>query len=123
MTQRINTSLHARHILSAALLACGALAQAQPVPSTAPSRGQLLYTTHCISCHTTDMHWRNKRQAYDWESLKTQVRRWQGNTGLQWADADITEVARYLNDTIYQFPQSADGAGVATSALMKKDQK
>lgn len=85
-------------------------AQAQTLPAT--TRGQLLYTTHCITCHTSEMHWRNNRQALDWESLKSQVRLWQGNTGLQWNEADIAEVAGYLNDTIYQYPQTANRVGL-----------
>ena len=85
---------------------------AQPAPQQ--SRGQLLYTTHCISCHTAQMHWRNGRQAQDWDSLKMHVRRWQGNAGLEWGDADIAEVARHLNDTIYHFPQTADRVTLAS---------
>jgi hypothetical protein len=83
-------------------LAGGGIALAQPSP--AQSRGELLYTTHCIGCHTTQMHWRSDRLASDWASLNAQVRRWQGNAGLQWGDADVIEVARYLNETIYNFP-------------------
>ncbi len=84
-----------------------------PAQSTVQeSRGALLYTTHCVACHTTQMHWRADKLATDWDSLQFQVRRWQGNAGLQWADADITEVARYLNDTIYQYPQTANRVGV-----------
>ncbi len=52
------------------------------------------------------VHWRNNKQATDWESIKVQVRRWQGNTGLAWSNADITEVSRYLNDTIYKYQQT-----------------
>ncbi|MES2975870.1 MAG: cytochrome C [Pseudomonadota bacterium] len=96
-----------------------ALACASPFSSaqTAPaeSRGQLLYNTHCIACHTTQMHWREGRLASDWGSLKVQVRRWQGNAGLQWGDADIVEVSRHLNDTIYKFPQTADRVSMAVS--------
>lgn len=84
----------------------GVLAHAQAQPSV--SRGQLLYATHCTSCHSTQMHWREDRLAHDWESLKIHVRRWQGDANLQWTDADIAEVARHLNDTIYRFPQTAD---------------
>ena len=101
------TNLPIRTIaLTAALAGASAVSNAQPVP--AETRGQLLYNTHCISCHTTQMHWRTDKKAYDWDSLKEQVRRWQGNAGLQWVDADITEVARHLNDTIYKHPQTAD---------------
>jgi mono/diheme cytochrome c family protein len=90
-------------LLLAGLALASGLSHAQ---TTAPaSRGQLLYTTHCISCHNTQIHWRNNSLARDWDSLKAQVRRWQGATSLQWSEADITEVARHLNDTIYRFPR------------------
>jgi hypothetical protein len=75
---------------------------------TAPSRGELLYTMHCISCHTTQMHWRDKPVATNWISLKRQVRRWQDASSLVWNESDITEVSRYLNDSIYHFEQTAD---------------
>ena len=88
------------------LAAFCAIAQAQG--GAAPTRGELLYTTHCIACHTTQMHWRDQRQAKDWGSLKAQVRRWQATTGLQWSDADIAEVAHHLNRTIYHYAEPAD---------------
>lgn len=77
-------------------------------PTLAQSRGELLYTTHCISCHTTEMHWRDKRAASDWSSLKFQVRRWQGAASLGWSEGDVVEVARYLNETIYHFASTTD---------------
>ncbi len=83
---------------------------------TSETRGKLLYGTHCVTCHTTQIHWRNDRQAFDWDSLKFQVRRWQGNAGLTWNDADITEVSRYLNETIYHYPQVNDRVGLVSSA-------
>lgn len=91
--------LFPRFILAAAVAACGA-AQAQTM---APTRGELLYTTHCKLCHTEQMHWRALNRARDWDSLKAQVRRWQGEAKLQWSEDDIDEVARHLNDTIYGF--------------------
>lgn len=87
------------------MVACSGIANAQ-------TRGELLYTTHCVSCHTTQMHWRDNRQAIDWNSLKLQVRRWQVNAGLQWPEADVTEVSRYLNETIYRFPPPAERLGL-----------
>jgi mono/diheme cytochrome c family protein len=104
-------------LLSAAVVVGGGGALAQS--EVAQSRGQLLYTTHCITCHTTQMHWRNDRQAHDWDSLKVQVRRWQGNAGLQWGEADIAEVARHLNETIYHFPQTGDRVGLASARESK----
>jgi mono/diheme cytochrome c family protein len=87
-----NSQPHARGLgpfaeLLLALVAAASVtwAQAQPAPEPPPSRGQLLYTTHCIECHTTRMHWRNQRLARDWETLKAQVRLWQGVASLGWS--------------------------------------
>jgi mono/diheme cytochrome c family protein len=109
-------------LLLIALAALGATVAAQ-IPSQNPpqppalakpeeSRGALLYTTHCVSCHTTQMHWRANKLATDWDSLKFQVSRWQSNTGLLWSDADIAEVTRYLNNTIYQYPEKNNPVGL-----------
>ena len=78
-----------------------------------------LYSTHCVACHTTQMHWRNDRQAFNWESLKFQVCRWPGNAGLAWNDADIAKVSRYLNETIYHYPQINDRVGMVSSSAVQ----
>ena len=86
-------------LFGAALVGPGAHAQ---------SRGELLFSTHCIFCHTTQVHWRDKRLATDWTSLRFQVRRWQDNAGLAWNEADIREVTMYLNESIYRYTQTSD---------------
>jgi mono/diheme cytochrome c family protein len=91
-----------RLLLSAFLLA-GAATQVAARESA--SRGELLYRTHCIACHTTQMHWRDARRAVDWPSLVAQVTQWQGRAGLGWNGEDVDEVARWLNTTIYRFPR------------------
>ena len=96
-----------------ALLLSMALCAPAGAQQPAPSRGQLLYTTHCIECHTTQMHWRTLHQARDWDSLKAQVRRWQGEARLDWPEQDVDAVARYLNDTIYGFPRPERVGGSA----------
>lgn len=96
----------------AVLAGLNAIASAQTAPAV--TRGELLYSTHCVTCHTTQMHWRNDRQAFDWDSLKFQVRRWQSNAGLTWNDADIAEVSRYLNESIYHYPHPNDRVGLVT---------
>ena len=78
---------------------------AQPGQPPTPTRGQMLYATHCIECHNSQMHWRARQQARDWSTLRAEVLRWQAAASLGWSDADIDEVTRHLNDTIYQFPQ------------------
>ncbi|MFC5499391.1 cytochrome C [Caenimonas terrae] len=100
-----------RILLPAVLALAAAAATAQP--AAVPDRGQLLYATHCIECHSTQVHWRDQRQARDWETLKQQVRRWQANASLGWDEADVVQVARYLNDTIYRYPQTSDRVGLA----------
>jgi mono/diheme cytochrome c family protein len=84
------------------LLVNSAAAGAQPARDA--TRGELLYSTHCISCHTAQIHWRDRKSATDWSSLQAQVRRWQDNTGLGWSDDDVARVARYLNARHYSYP-------------------
>ncbi len=93
-----------------ALLATGpredgrALAQGKaPPPASASARGEALYDTYCGHCHTEQVHWRNRKLATDWASLKQQVWRWQSNVGQQWSDRDVDEVARVLNARFYHY--------------------
>jgi mono/diheme cytochrome c family protein len=89
-----------RPIAALALALAGFAAGAQPL-----DRGAMLYQTHCIECHTAQMHWRERRLARDWPTLRMQVRRWQAVARLDWSDADIDAVTRHLNDTVYRFPR------------------
>lgn len=77
---------------------------APAAPAAPPTRGRLLYETHCVACHTTQMHWRDQRIVQDWDGLLAQVRAWQARANLNWPDADIEAVARHLNDHIYKLP-------------------
>jgi len=80
-----------------------AIANAQPSRDT--PRGELLYSTYCIACHSEQIHWRDKKIAKDWASLKAQVSHWQGVAGLAWSDDDVVVVARYLNVLHYHYPE------------------
>ena len=91
---------------AAALLFAALPLHAQSPAPAAPSRGELLYATHCIACHTTQVHWRDQRLVSNYASLVAQVVRWQGNTGLGWTREDVTEVARYLDATFYHLPDA-----------------
>lgn len=88
--------------------ASGALAQ----PAAEVSRGQLLYDTHCLACHSEKLHWRDGRLVKDWPTLKAQVRRFQAVANLAWSDDDIAEVAGYLNRSIYRLPQAGTPTAV-----------
>jgi mono/diheme cytochrome c family protein len=91
----------------AAMLFAALSLHAQVPAAAPPSRGELLYTTHCIACHTTRVHWRDGRMVTDYPSLVAQVARWQANTGLGWSREEILDVARYLNTSVYRLPDAA----------------
>jgi mono/diheme cytochrome c family protein len=88
--------------LLACLAAC-ALPAALAQPAAPAGRGELLYSTHCIACHSREIHWRQKKLATDWASLNAEIRRWAGNAGLGWSEDEIVDVARYLNAVHYRF--------------------
>jgi len=94
-------SLPFRVAIVTAAMAFAVLVGAQ---TPAPARGELLYQTHCVACHDRQVHWRDRKLVGDWTGLAAEVRRWQANLGLAWSDDTIEEVTRYLNDTIYRFP-------------------
>lgn len=105
--------------MRSALLAVATLlvfGMSAPAQADEPARGQLLYETHCIACHTAQMHWRDQKTATDWASLRAEVRRWQAAATLGWSDDDITEVARHLNQRYYHFAQPAGVVSLAPNA-------
>ena len=72
-------------------------------PDRPVGRGELLYTTYCIACHTTQVHWRDKKVARDWDTLVVEVARWQKVDGLGWSNDQVVDVARYLNALHYHY--------------------
>jgi mono/diheme cytochrome c family protein len=104
--ETLHDGLRALALVAAALLVAAAAGAQTSGPW--PARGELLYRTHCGACHSEQMHWRAKKLAYDWPTLKAQVTRWQATAKLDWSDADILEVTRYLNETIYRYPQTSN---------------
>jgi mono/diheme cytochrome c family protein len=93
-------------LLMVACALSGANAAAQSTVPRDPQRGELLYSTHCIACHTAQLHWRDRKLATDWASLKREVRRFQDLSALGWNDDDVTVVTRYLNRLYYNFPST-----------------
>ena len=106
-----------RHTLQLSLLACllaGGSAGAQT--AQAQNRGALLYSTHCIACHTTEVHWRGRKLVTDWSSLMSQIRRWQSVQQLNWNDDDIVQVARHLNGRYYKVKETGDKGAPSAAA-------
>jgi len=107
----------AAQLAAVAAAASSIAAVGQSAPGGTETRGALLYSTHCLACHTTQIHWRDRKLVTDWASLNAQVRRWQSNSGLSWTNEDIVEVARYLNGLHYRFPVPAARADGGVNAL------
>ena len=84
-------------------LLCGVHTLAYAQGKEGETRGELLYSTHCNACHTSQIHWREQKLATDWSSLVIQVRRWQNIIGLRWSEGEVTDVAYYLDATYYRF--------------------
>lgn len=80
------------------------LAQADDEADHDTSRGKLLYSLHCVTCHTEQKHWLANKKVSDWPSLVSQVRLWQSISNLKWDNHDIESVARHLNTLYYHYP-------------------
>lgn len=101
-----HTAIQKPLLIACALTVLSASAtHAQNRPST--KLGELLYESNCLTCHNTQPNWRDQKQARDWDSLTTQIKRWQNNLGLRWDDAQITQVALYMNRRYYKFSAPA----------------
>lgn len=108
-----------RSLIGAALTVAFAAASAESLGAS-DSRGELLYSTYCIGCHTTQVYWREKKLATDWISLDRQIRRWQSNVGLSLGDDDVAAIARYLNEHYYHFAgNETKKPGEAATAVHK----
>lgn len=80
------------------------------------SRGEMLYSVSCGSCHATEVHWRAKKLATDADSLRREVLRWKTNVDAAWNDDDVNEVARYLDTAFYRFSAPAREEGATSRA-------
>jgi mono/diheme cytochrome c family protein len=101
MAIRKGKNMHRKSVLVTLFALSGFVAHAEAPPERAASRGELLYSTHCIACHDVEVHWRDKKIVTDPASLLTEVSRWQEAGKLGWGSEDIAEVARYLAATQY----------------------
>ena len=95
-----------RLILAVLFVLFGNFANAEAQLIHNAPRGELLYSTHCIACHSTQVHWREKKLVTDLASLQSEVQRWQGIAKLGWNNEDVEDVARHLNTIYYRYPTS-----------------
>lgn len=77
-----------------------------PAQAGERERGRLLYENHCTSCHTSTAHVRASHKARTLEEIDTQIRRWSGELGLTWSDAEVAAVRRYLSVRYYGYSEN-----------------
>ena len=96
----------------------------QAMASADVDRGRLLYETHCVACHTTQAHWRDKHIVRSWADLLYQVIRMEKNAGQDWSSEEIRDVAAYLNGLFYKMPCPERGCeGPEASADHRGDRR
>lgn len=79
-------------------------AQAKPpLAAEAMALGQVLYETHCTSCHESVVHVSTRRKAVSLPELREQVARRASEAKLQWSEQELEAVVRYLDGRHYQF--------------------
>lgn len=71
-----------------------------------PFRGKLLYQNHCLNCHESIIHIREKNTVRTQQDLIAQVTRWANEQKLGWQNKEIKDVTRYLNITYYRFGEN-----------------
>lgn len=97
-------------MLAIVLVAGACVPQRGETPAEADAaRGRLLYESACSTCHTAQQHWREKRFVDSWRELVYQVDRWQAVAHRSWGEAEINDVAAYLNERFYKLPCSLPG--------------
>lgn len=68
-------------------------------------RGEMLYTNHCLSCHESIVHIREKRSAKNLDALRGAVIRWSQELELKWSSRDVEDVVLYLNLRYYHYSE------------------
>lgn len=77
--------------------------QQKPVTPPAPTRGQMLYENHCMSCHESVVFIRDNHRTQSLKALQGQVSHWANYLHLRWGRDEIGEVVVYLNNHYYKF--------------------
>lgn len=78
----------------------------QPARRQPPQpRGEMLYSNHCLGCHESMIHIREKRRVQHLEALRDTVTRWSQELNLNWSSEEIEDVVLYLNIRYYHYTE------------------
>lgn len=107
MAKRMETGMTMRRIVLCALLVGpaglgGLLLSGERSLAADANRGQLLYENHCMVCHTSIVHVRERRKANSREEIEAWIVRWQTELGLNWDSGEVDDVAEFLNQRFYR---------------------
>ena len=67
-----------------------------------PARGELLYATHCASCHSERLHHREKSKIRTLADLRDEVARWAPQTRHRFTLDEMEDVVQHLSRTHYK---------------------
>lgn len=74
-----------------------------PLNSWGADRGRLLYENHCLACHESTVHIREKRLVKNFTDIEKYARRFSKLAGVEWSDDELLQVVSYLNRKFYKF--------------------
>jgi len=75
----------------------------KPVTPPLPTRGQMLYENHCMSCHESVVFIRDNRRIRSLKALRGRVSNWANYLHLHWGKEEVEEVVTHLNNRYYKF--------------------
>ncbi len=86
-------------------LALGLGSPVENAHSADPDRGKLLYENHCLECHESQVHIRERRDVSSIADVVFQINRWQQELRLNWELEEMNDVLRYLDAEFYRFKE------------------
>lgn len=78
-------------------------------PAADFNRGRLLYENHCIGCHESVLHIRERRIVTSRPALVARVEHYAKLQRLRWDSDDINDVVLYLDRRFYKFEPGPRG--------------
>ncbi|MBI5018088.1 MAG: cytochrome c [Deltaproteobacteria bacterium] len=87
-------------VLGAALCS---LVAAGPSAGADPTAGKALHDASCLKCHGTEVYTSAQRKSGSLDALTAQVARCTKAAEVTWTEAQVADVAAYLNEAFYHF--------------------
>lgn len=95
------------HLTAALIAAVATLGACAPATATGggvdSGPGADLYENHCLECHESTVHVRERHAARTFEEVQRWVRRWAQYRELDWNEDEIRAVSTYLNERYYRY--------------------